>query len=164
MNLNELGEFSVALIDSARVIGKTTGEKEIRSMFNYLSSYPLKIVIQAMDRALRKRDPDDIFQKTQLLNGPEIEDSAKEIMNEALPKGMEGKVNRCVICKGDGWLTFLDKEGRIKAYPCRCLYETAQEALRRKKRPGSVDALLDFARKNIVKAYEFHQKKWGNEI
>lgn len=163
MNPNELGEFSTALLESARVIGKTIGVEDAKPMFNYLSGYPLKIVIQAMDRALRKRDPDDIFQKSLLLTGIEIEDSAKEIMNEALPKGMEGKVNRCKTCNGDGWLIFSGKKGQPKAYPCRCLYETALEALRRKKRPGSTDASLDPGRRHITLAYEYHQKKWGDQ-
>lgn len=163
MNLNELGEFSTALLESARVIGKTIEAEDAKPMFNYLSGYPLKIVIQAMDRALRKRDPDDIFQKSLLLTGIEIEDSAKEIMSEALPKGAEGKVNRCKTCNGNGWLTFLDEEKRMKAYPCRCLYEAAQEALRRRKRPGSIDEGFDSGRKHIVKAYEFHQKNWGGK-
>jgi len=164
MNPNELGEFSTALLESARVIGKTIGAEDAKPLFNYLSKHPLKVVIQAMDRALRKRDPDDIFQRTQLLNGPEIEESIKEIMSEALPKGKEGKVNRCKICNGNGWLYFFNSEGIMKAYPCRCLYESAQEALRRTKRPGSLDATLDFARKNIVAAYEYHQKKWGDQL
>ena len=163
MNPNELGEFSTALLESARVIGKTIGAEDAKPLFNYLSSHPLSIAIQAMDRSLRKRDPDDIFQRTQLLNGPEIEESIKEIMSEALPKGAEGKVNKCKVCNGSGWLSFLDKEGRLKAYPCRCLYETALEALRRKKRPGSTDARLDSGRKHLVAAYEYHQKKWGDQ-
>lgn len=163
MNPNELGEFSTALLESARVIGKTIGAEDAKPLFNYLSSHPLKIVIQAMDRALRKRDPDDIFQRSQLLNGLEIEESIKEIMSEALPKGAEGKVNRCKTCNGNGWLTFFNSERVMKAYPCRCLYESAQEALRTKKRPGSFDAILDFTRKHIVKAYEYHQRKWGNQ-
>jgi len=145
------------------VIGKTIGAEDAKPMFNYLSGYPLKIVIQAMDRALRKRDPDDIFQKSLLLTGIEIEQAAKEIMSEALPQGAEGKVNKCKVCNGNGWLTFLEKGKGMQAYPCRCLYETAYEALRRKKRPGSFDATLNFARKNIIKAYQFHQKKWGDQ-
>ncbi len=164
MNPNELGEFSTALLESARVIGKTIGAEDAKPLFKYLSKHPLKIVIQAMDRALRKRDPDDIFQRTQLLNGPEIEEAIKEIMKEALPTKDQGKVNSCKICSGNGWLTFIEKGKGMKVYPCRCLYETAQEALRRTKRPGSFDSSLDFARKNIVKAYEYHQRTWGDQL
>lgn len=161
MNPNELGEFSKALLEAARVVGKTTGEKEIKAIFNYLIGYPLKIAIEAMDRALRKRDPEDMFQKHQLLTGQEIEQAAKEIMDKELPKGSEGQMSRCKICSGQAWLTVSTKEGQLQAYPCRCLYEAAQKALRRSKRPGSVDESLDPGRKHIVAAYEFHQKRWG---
>jgi len=163
MNPNELGEFSTALLEAARVIGKTLGEGDAKPMFNYLSGYPLKIVIQAMERALRKRDPDDIFQKSLMLTGIEIEQAAREIMNEALPQGMEGKVNRCKICNGDGWLLQGAEKGRTEAYPCRCLYESNREGLRRKKRPGSLDESLDSSRRLVLKAYEYHQRKWGDQ-
>ena len=82
MNPNELGEFSTALLASARVVGKTIGVEDTKPMFNYLIVYPLRVVIEAMDRAMRKRDPDDIFIKTTLLTGPEIEQAAKEIMDK----------------------------------------------------------------------------------
>ena len=143
------------------MIGKTIGVEDAKPMFNYLSGYPLKVVIEGMDRALRKRDPDDIFQKTVLLTGPEIEQAAKEILDKELPEGIEGKVKGCKICSGSGWLTALSKEGSIQAYPCRCLYESCQKALRRRKRPGSADESLDSGRVYIIAAYEYHQHKWG---
>ncbi len=163
MHPNELGEFSVALSEAARVIGKTIGEKDVKPLFNYLTGYPLKVVIEGMERALRKRDPDDIFQKTVLLTGPEIEQAAKEIMNKELPEGMEGKVRSCKLCEGRGWHTQRVKDGRLEAHPCRCLYESVQESLRRRKRPGATDESLDGYRKRVIFAYEFHQKKWGDQ-
>ena len=163
MNPNELGEFSKALSEAARVIGKTIGEKDVKPIFNYLIGYPLKVMTEAMDRALRKRDPDDIFQKTVLLTGPEIEQAAKEVLDKELPEGMEEKVKGCKICDGNGWLTQIVEKGRLEAYPCRCLYESVQEALRRRKRPGSSDESMDPGRSYIVAAYEYHQNKWGDQ-
>lgn len=161
MNFNEIGEFSKALSEAARVIGKTIGEKDFKPMFDYLIGYPLKIAIEAIDRAMRRRDPDDVFQRTTLLTGQEIEQAAKEIMDRELPRGTQGKVSKCEICNGGGWLTTASKEGTLQAYPCKCLYEAAQEALRRRKRPGSVDERLDEERRHTIKAYEYHQEKWG---
>ena len=161
MNLNELGEFSDALSEAARVVTKSIGEKEIKAIFNYLISYPLKVILKAIDRALRKRDPDDIFQKTLLLTGQEIEQAAQEIIEETIPKETPGRVKGCPVCEGAGWLTFKDEEDHLLAYPCKCLYESALEALKKKKRPGSPDARLDSTRKGIVAAYEFHEKHWS---
>lgn len=161
MNTNEFGEFSKALTEAARVVGKSIGEKDLKAIFNYLISYPLKVIIKAIDRALRKRDPDDIFQKTLLLTGPEIEQAAQEIIEETVPKESPGRVKNCPVCEGDGWLTFKDEEDHLLAYPCKCLYESASEALKRKKRPGSPDARLDSIRKGIVAAYEHHERHWS---
>lgn len=163
MNLTDLGDFSEALSGSARIVGRTVGEKEMKSMFNFLINYPLKVVLKAMDRALRKRDPEDIFLKTALVTGIEIEQAIEEIIDESIPEGVEGKVSRCKICNGNGWLTSEDESKRLVAHPCKCLYEAAQEALRKKKRPGSMEARLDQERKRIVASYEIYEKNWGGQ-
>lgn len=156
MNFNDRADFAKKLKEMAIVTGRTIDDEDTKAYFNQLEEYPIKLVLKGMDRALRDRDPDDMFLKTVLVTVPEIRAAIEEIMK---PSEEESRVSKCKKCNGNGWITSEDKFKRLIARPCECLYETAKEALKKKGKPSHLDAF----KKRIINAYEYHQKEWGSE-
>lgn len=161
MNSNEIGTFSKKLAWAASVQSKSVGKTEAENMFEFLVDLPINAVLQGIERALKKRDPDDVFEKSTLLSGVEIRRAAEEIIEAGGSKEKTGPISGCKPCDGTGWLTNEDEKGRLVAHPCECLYNVAKEALARKKRIGSQDADMDKFRRQTVGAYEHHEKVWG---
>lgn len=162
MNFNELGSFSEKLAWAASVQGRSIGKTEAKDMFKFIEDLPLDTVLLAIERAIRRRDPDDIFLKTALITGPEIRQAAEEIIAESRSEGDVGSTGRCKICDGMGWIANVeDEKGCLIAWPCECLYKTAKDTLARKQRPTAAAEETRKCCKSIVAAYEYHQRKWG---
>ena len=153
MHFNDKPEFRKKLVEMATVVGRTITPDEVDPYFKQLEEYPIDLLTKAMDKALRDRDPDDVFMKNALITVPEIRAAIEDLARPA--EGEAGSVARCKICNSCGWIMGLDKDKRAIAWPCRCLYESCKATLDNKASAANAH------RKRIIKAYEFHQKKWG---
>ncbi len=153
MHFNDKPEFRKKLVEMATVVGRTITADEVDPYFKQLEEYPIDLLKKAMDQALHDRDPDDVFMKNALVTVPEIraafEDLARPVEGEA------GPIASCKICGGTAWITGFDKEKKMIAWPCKCLYESCKASLDNKASAANAH------RKRIMKAYEYHQKKWG---
>jgi len=160
MNFSDRIRFSKEIMKIATSLSRTIDDEDMSVFFNQLEEHPIELVIKGMDQALRDRDPDDPYIKTMMLTVPEIRgaiDRMTEIQEEE-----EGTIIGCKICKGIGWMTGMNGIGHLIAWPCECLYNSAKRALEKSgKRRSSMDRSIDAIKRKIVKAYEYHQKKWG---
>jgi len=160
MNFNDKGSFSEKMMEMARVMGPIIDDSDVDAYFNQLDEYPIEIVVRAIDVAIHIRDPEDKFLEKTLITLPEILGAIKKITKP--PEGKVGTVASCRICEGMGWIaTAKDEKGRFIAWPCECLYNSAKESLASKQRPTASAEVSRRCCKNIVVAYEYHQKKWG---
>lgn len=157
MNFNDKPAFAEKLKEISRVVGRQIEEADVEAYYNQLDEYPVDLVTRAMDLALKSRDPDDMFTMNMLPTVPEIQAAITALLRPAEEEA-KGTVASCPICSGNGWIS----SGGV-AWPCKCLYEAAKEALKRKKRVGSEEVRLDVYRKRIVGAFERHDKNWGGE-
>ena len=154
MHFNDRPELRKKLVELATVVGRTIDSDEADAYFNQLEEFPIDLIIKAMDKALRDRDPEDIFYKNALVTVPEIRTAIDDM---AKPKEDQvGTVAGCKICHGSGWRLGQDEKKRTISWPCVCLYSVAKKTLG-KKGKWSDDAY----RKRIIRAYEYHQKQWG---
>jgi len=163
MNFNDKGTFSEKMMEMARVMGPIIDDNDVDAYFNQLGEYPLEIVVRAIDVAIHLRDPDDKFLEKTLITLPEILGAIKKITKPS--EGQIGTVTSCKVCQGMGWIADAeDEKGRLIAWPCRCLYKTAKEALARKQRPTAKADETRSCCKSIIAAYEYRQKKWGTGL
>lgn len=153
MHFNDKPEFRNKLVELATVVGRTIVGDEIDAYFNQLEEFPIALLTRAMDKALRDRDPTDIFYKNALVTVPEIRVAIDDMARPE--EGQVGTVAACQICDTAGWIMGYDEEKRAIAWPCACLYAVCKETLDNK--PSAANA----HRKRIIKAYEYHQRKWG---
>lgn len=159
MDYKDKATFDAKLKENSKKLRKNITDEETEIFYEELKEYPLEILTEAMVKAIRDRDPDDIYSQRAGLTCPEIRIAADRIL-EGKPK--EGRLG-CERCGGKGWITNVAGSGGLIAWPCECLYKIAKEALRRKKRSGSEQERLDRYRKIIINAYEYHQKNWSEE-
>ncbi len=155
MNFNDKPEFRKKLVEMATVVGRTITSDEVEPYFKQLDEHPIELILKAMDKALRDRDPTDIFYKNALVTVPEITAAAEEIIKPE--EGRVGTIAGCKKCNGTAWIMGQDNEKRAIAWPCACLYAVAKEALKTKSRSTS----RENHNKRIVRAYEYHQQRWG---
>ena len=154
MNFNDRPEFTKKLKEMAKVVGRFPDDEDVKAYFNQLEEYPIELIIKGMDKALRDRDPSDIFYKNALVTVPEIRAAIEDMARPE--EGKTGTVAGCKKCHGGGWIMGQDQQKRTIAWPCSCLYAVCKQALG-KKGKWSDDAW----KKRIIKAYEYHQKEWG---
>lgn len=154
MHFNDKPEFRNKLVELATVVGRTIAGDDVDAYFNQLEEFPINLLTKAMDKALQDRDPSDIFYKNALVTVPEIRTAIEDIARPE--EGKTGTVAGCQICGGGGWILGQDKEKKVITWPCSCLYTACKETLDNK--PSAANA----HRKRIIKAYEYHQKEWGD--
>ena len=153
MNFNDRPEFAKKLKEMAKVVGRILHDEDVKAYFNQLEEFPIELITKAMDKALRDRDPTDVFYKNALVTVPEIREAIEDMARPE--EGEVGTVAGCQSCAGAGWIMGHDKEKRAIAWPCACLYTVCKERLDNK--PSAANA----HRKRIMKACEYHQKKGG---
>ena len=153
MNFNDRPQFARKLKELAKVVGRTLDDETVKAYFNQLEEFPIDLLTRAMDKALQDRDPSDIFYKNALVTVPEIRAAIEEMAQPE--EGQVGTVASCPICNGTAWIMGQDNEKRAIAWPCKCLYTVCKESLDNKMSAANAH------RRRIIKAYEFHQKKWG---
>jgi hypothetical protein len=154
MHFNDKPEFRKKLVEMATVVGRTITADEVDPYFKQLEEYPINLLAKAMDKALRDRDPSDVFIKNTLVTVPEIRTAIEDLARPA--EGEVGLIASCKLCSTAGWIMGFDKEKRAIAWPCKCLYESCKATLDNKA------SAANSHRKRIIKAYEYHQKNWGD--
>jgi len=156
MDYGDKPELKAILERSAKKVGRSVSQDEIEFFYDELKEYPLKTLRKATEKAMADRDPDDAFLHRAMLTVQETKVAAEKILEEVPATSKVG----CERCKGMAWITSEDKLGRLVAWPCKCLYNAAKEALEKKGKKGRLSH-IDGYRKQIVDAYEWHQKAWG---
>lgn len=156
MDFSDKPELKVMLERANKKVGRSVSQDDIEFFYDELKEYPIKILEKAVENAMRNRDPDDAFLHRAMLTVQETRAAVEKILEETPTKGKVG----CERCGGNAWITSEDKLGRLVAWPCVCLYNAAQEALAKKGKKGGLSH-IDGYRKQIVDAYEYHEKIWG---
>ena len=154
MNFNDRPEFAKKLKEMAKVVGRFPDDEDVKAYFNQLEEYPIDLIAKGMDKALRDRDPTDVFMQNSLVTVPEIRVAIEDLARPA--EGQIGTVAGCKKCSGGGWIMGQDEEKKAISWPCSCLYAVCKET-QGKKGKWSDDAW----RKRIIRTYENHQRQWG---
>lgn len=153
MDFSDKPELKAILERSAKKVGRSVSQDEIEFFYDELKEYPLKTLRRATEMAMADRDPDDAFLHRAMLTVQETKAAAEKILEEMPATSKVG----CERCGGIAWIMGGGDSGRVVAWPCECLYNAAKEALAKKGKLSHIDRY----RKEIVYAYEYHQKKWG---
>ena len=159
MKLEDKRAFADKMKEISRVVQRQIYDEDIDAYFNQFEDYPIKLMTKALDLALDNRDPQDIYLATVLPNHSEIKSAIIELTRSADEGEAGGTVSSCPLCNGTGWKASEGASGRFLAWPCKCLYEIAREALKIKGKSGSTRSCNG----RIVAAYEYHQRHWGGE-
>lgn len=132
MDYKDRAEFAKKMLEMAAIVQRPLEDDDIAAFFNHLKEYPLSLVCEAMDKALRDRDPNDRFMKNLLVTVPEIWEAINGILNNE-NKGLEVG---CDECNNTGWL-LQEREGTAGlAIKCKCLLAAIAA---RKKAAGKTD-------------------------
>jgi len=156
MDFSDKPELKTILERAAKMVGRSVSQEEVEFFYDELKEYPMKILREAGEKAMRDRDPDDAYLHRAMLTVQEIRVAAERILEEAPIKGKVG----CERCGGIAWIMDASGSGQPVAWPCECLYNAAKEALEKKGKKGR-ESHIDKYRKEIVYAYEYHQKHYG---
>lgn len=150
MEFNDKPAFMEKMEQIARKVDRKVDIELCDVYFDDLKDFSIEIVMNAMDLALRDRDPDDAFLTRAMLTIPEIRRVADELIKGKKIKGKLG-CDKCVPTKG--WILEITKTGRTIAHPCDCLAEVVRTELNRKSRTRT-DRMDDRHREDILVAYE----------
>jgi len=154
MNFNDRPEFARKLKELTKVVGRVLDDEDVKAYFNQLEEFPIDLITKAMDKALRDRDPEDIFYKNALVTVPEIRAAIEDMARPQ--EGQIGTVSGCKKCNGGGWIMGQDEKKRAIAWPCSCLYAVCKQALGKKGKWSD-----DSWKKRIIRAHENHEKHFG---
>lgn len=99
MNQKDKSAFRKKLERAATAVGRRIGANEVDVFFMDLIEFPLDVVLKAIEKALRDRDPEDMYIITKLLTVNEIRGAARKVM--AAPRS---KRSGCEKCEGTTWI------------------------------------------------------------
>lgn len=99
MKFEDKATFYNKLSRAAIAVGKRIGHEEADVFFDELKEFPADVVLKAINKALRDRDPEDKYIITKLLTVIEIRDAARKIM---LAPG--SRRSGCDKCEGTTWI------------------------------------------------------------
>lgn len=150
MEFNDKPAFRTQMQKIARKVDRKIDDEQCNIFFDDLKDFPIATVENAMDLALRDRDPDDAFLTRAMLTIPEIRRAADELIKGKKVKGKLG-CEKCLPTRG--WILETTKTGRAVAHPCDCLAEVVKAELSRKSRTRT-DRMDDRHREDILVAYE----------
>lgn len=156
MDFSDKPELHVILTRAGKRVGRSVSQDDVEFFYDELKEYPMKILREAPEKAMRDRDPDDAYLHRAMLTVQEIRVTVERILEEAPAESGVG----CKRCGGSAWIMGGGGSGQPVAWPCECLYNAAKEALAKKGGKGK-SSHIDGHRKQIIYAYEYHQKKWG---
>lgn len=160
MDFNDKANFAEALNRTAISLNRKITTEETDVYFKELMEYPFDLVKRGIKVAIISRDPDDIYLKRAMLTVPEIRIAIEGIQDEekAMRREAGGSVRNCEKCDGMGWQYAGGAGGTLVAWPCECLYQAAEQALRENKR---MDPESKRQCKSVIAAYHYHAKNWG---
>ena len=118
MDYRDKTKFKEKMEAAAKALGRNIGKEEADAHFSYLSEYPLKIVMMAIDKALRDRDASDVYLTTAILTVPEIRAAAEEILKDA-PSDVNIGCEKCG--ETPGWIVMTRPHAQPIANRCECL-------------------------------------------
>ena len=150
MEFRDKVAFKIKMEQIARKVDRKIDREQCDVFFDDLKDFSIEIIEQAMDLALRDRDPNDAFLTRAMLTIPEIRRAADELIKGKKVKGKLG-CEKCAPIKG--WILEITKTGRAIAYPCDCLADVVRAELKQKSR-GRGDRINDRHREEILVAYE----------
>jgi len=156
MDFSDKPELKAMLERAGKKVGRSISQEDVEFFYEELKEYPIKTLERAVENAMRDRDPDDAFLHRAMLTVQETKAAAERILEEAPIKGKVG----CERCGGMAWIMGGGGSGQPVAWPCECLYNAAKEALGKQGKKGR-PSHLDRHRKEIIHAYEYHQKHYG---
>ena len=142
--------FKIKMEKIARKVDRKLDDEQCDIFFDDLKDFSIKIIEQAMDLALRDREPNDAFLTRAMLTAPEIRRAANELIDKKKETGKLG-CEKCLPTKG--WILEITKEGRVIGHPCDCLADVVRAELGRKSRTRT-DRMDDRHREDILVAYE----------
>jgi len=152
MDFNDKPAFRKKMEQIARKVDRKLDDEQCDIFFDDLKDFPIKIIEEALDQALRDRDPDDPFLTRAMLTIPEIRQAAEELIEKSKDE-VTSKLG-CLRCEPTkGWILEITKTGRAVAHPCDCLAEIVRAHLKKKNRTKT-DREDDKHRKVILDAYE----------
>ncbi|MFH1625607.1 MAG: hypothetical protein ABID54_10720 [Pseudomonadota bacterium] len=166
MVLNDKPKLQEILDNKATLVGRVIEKADVDAYFDYLQAFPLDLIDKAATQALRDRDPEDVFLKTQMVTAIEIEQAASRIIEVR----SEAESGKCPMCGNSRWIAenvrmkIKTKDGtekeieKLVAHPCECLYKMAADILRHKSRSHK-DRENDHFRDTVIKSYEAYQKR-----
>lgn len=131
MKFEDKRTFFKKLEAAATALGRKIGKDEGKVFFDSLIEYSIETVCAAIDKALRDRDPQDIYLTTKLLTVPEIRFAAITIMNESSDRSRSG----CKECNYTSWI-LEKKDGRDVAVRCGCWVEIIAGGNKKGKKGG----------------------------
>jgi len=117
MDFEDRKDFANQMVEMAAIVQRPVDDEDIAAYFNHLKEYPLGLVCDAMDKAFRDRDPQDMYMKTLLITVPEIQTAIDEMLaveHKALKIG-------CKECNDTGLILKNRKDKSIYAIKCKCL-------------------------------------------
>jgi len=132
MDFEDRSDFAKKMMEMSAVVQRPVDDDDIAAYFNHLKEYPLDLVCKAMDKALRDRDPQDVFKETMLVNVPEI----RAAIDRMLTDEHEGLEIGCEECNGTGWILQERKDKSSVAVKCECLLA----AIAARKKAGKKEA------------------------
>ena len=98
MNFNDKPAFMEKMQQIARKVDRKVDDEICDVFFDDLKDFSIEITEQAMDLALRDRDPDDAFLRRAMLTTPEIRQAAEELINKRKETGKLG-CEKCLPSK-----------------------------------------------------------------
>lgn len=117
MDFKDRPDFMNKMIEIASLVGRVLTEEDITAFFKHLESYPLDVILKAMDRAYYSRDPEDYFNQRTMITEAEIRVAADDIIRSGIPTKIVG----CEKCNHTGFILKDQKIGQPVCRPCECL-------------------------------------------
>jgi hypothetical protein len=99
MKFEDKATFYDKLSRAATAVGRKIGREETDVFFDELKEFPIDVVLRAIDKALRARDPEDKYIITKLLTTTEIRAAVAKVL--AAPGS---KRSGCDKCQGTTWI------------------------------------------------------------
>ncbi len=104
-------------MEMAAIVQRPVDEDDIAAYFNHLKEYPLGLICDAMDKASRDRDQDDVFMQNMIITVPEI----RAAINEKLATEHKSLKIGCDECNNTGMILKEREDKSTYAVKCKCL-------------------------------------------
>jgi len=117
MDFKDREDFAKKMMEMAAIVQRPVDEDDIAAYFNHLKEYPLGLLCDAMDKASRDRDQDDVFMQNTLITVPEI----RAAINKILTTEHKAMKIGCEECNDTGMILKEREDKSTFAVKCKCL-------------------------------------------